>query len=168
MVGEAHKPFLLELLAGSDEMMVFASHLMRSRAFRDCVAPLEAAFQRCVDLQGRVFIVFAILSHLAPGSARLEIYRDFVRNNADTFRDTLKLFVEGVERDVMEFNVERLNMYGHRSKAVLYLLSLRDPHVHGVDPETVRAAVERFIAASRPDDYEAELAGAILKSVGPG
>jgi hypothetical protein len=165
-MGEEHKSYLVKLLRGDDRTIVFASHLLRRSLFADCLPDLEDAFERCRDLQGRVLIVFAILSHADTALPGMDRYLQFVGDNRAIYRETLKLFVEGVERDVLDFNIERLNMKEHRNKAALYLLSLADPAIAGEDPELVGRAVRRFMQhGSRLSAREEQLAKEIMMNV---
>ncbi len=101
--------------------------------------------------------MFALLSHVEAADPRYRECIDFIETNAEVFRTTLKPFAVGVERDVLEFDVERLNMRQHRSKAPLYLLSLCDLEVHSIDSAAVRAAVDRFERETRMSGFEREL-----------
>jgi hypothetical protein len=165
MMQAEHKGYLTSLLEGTDDEKVFASHLLRSSTFADTLEALERALLRCSDLTGRIFLVFAILSHVRPDDPRITSHSAFLEENATAFRDALKLFVDGVERDVLAFSCERLNVRQHRAKAVLYLLSLRDPDVCSVDPTRVREAVTLFEAGGVATAFEASLVRQVLSAM---
>lgn len=166
MVGGAHAALLNELLSDDvDDAVAFSSHLMRSGVFYQCLPRLKEAFDRATVDQVKIYLVFAILTHLKAEDADWGKYVEFVGSHHVALRETLLEYVDGVEADVASFSLERLLAPEHRSKAALYLISLGDPAVWQTDRVRVRDTVCRFVDAFRPSEAERRLAHLVLDAV---
>lgn len=177
MLNRSHLPALLGCLKSDDrDARIFASHMLRSSHFADCLEDLKQAFQKAAAASEQeelaserkeatreaLYTIFAILTH-PKGDP--EEYLPYLRAHKRDLNQTLEGFVEGAAADVREFDLRRLNDKEHRNKASIYLLSLSFIEVFAFAEQDVLAAIGHFLAHSLPSPQELQIAQETLAEI---